>query len=192
MGSRPARTAAPLSRSGALVALLAALAVAAVATPAAADGPLRAPAAPGQSAEPPPEPLSAWPQATLAIATKDREHAFRVWVADTPARRTQGLMHVRELAADRGMLFLFDGPQLASFWMKNTYVPLDLLFVAADGRIIRIAENATPHSLDLISSMGPVVGVVELRGGTARRLGIATGDRVRVAASTKRPAAGFR
>jgi uncharacterized membrane protein (UPF0127 family) len=171
---------------GALAALLIVLACLAGA-PVQADAPRAAPATGTPPVGAPPagagfmplrEPLERFPQADVRVVSGAKTHAFRVWVADTPARREQGLMWVRSLPADRGMLFVFDAPQPASFWMKNTYVALDLLFVAPDGRIVRVAENAQPESTALIDSMGIVLGVLELRGGTARRLGIAAGDRL--------------
>ena len=106
-------------------------------------------------------------------------HEFSAWVAMTEARRNQGLMQVKSLPPNRGMLFLFDAPQVAIFWMKNTLIPLDLLFIARDGRVIRLVENATPMSESLINSMGVVSAVLELAGGTSARLGIKAGDRVR-------------
>lgn len=123
-------------------------------------------------------PLDALPQSTVSIESGGRSHAFRIWLAATPESREQGLMWIRKLAPDRGMLFLFDAPQLVSFWMKNTYISLDLLFVAPDGRVIRIAEHAKPLSLETIDSMGTVRGVLEVRAGTARRLGLKPGDRL--------------
>jgi uncharacterized membrane protein (UPF0127 family) len=100
-------------------------------------------------------------------------------MATTEARREQGLMYVRHLAPDRGMLFVFESPQVLNFWMKNTRIPLDLLFIAADGRVIRIAENAEPESLATISSMGAALAVLELAGGSAARLGLRPGVPVR-------------
>jgi uncharacterized membrane protein (UPF0127 family) len=88
-------------------------------------------------------------------------------------------MYVKQLGRREGMLFLFDSVRPQTFWMKNTLIPLDLVFIAADGTIIRIAANAAPMSENLISSMGPVLGVLEVAGGTTARLGIAPGDRVR-------------
>ena len=82
------------------------------------------------------------------------------------------------LAPDRGMLFPYDSPQLASFWMKNTLIPLDLIFIRADGTIARVAENAVPMSLEPIPSLEPVMAVLEIRGGRAAELGIGPGDRV--------------
>jgi uncharacterized membrane protein (UPF0127 family) len=122
------------------------------------------------------EALDRLPKADVEIASGEARHRFRVWVAATPASRSRGLMFVRELAADRGMLFLFDPPQFVSFWMQNTYVSLDLLFVAADGRIVNIAERTRPLSTDPIESVAPVSGVLEVVAGTAQRLGIRPGD----------------
>ncbi len=131
-----------------------------------------------RAAEPPPEPLEHFPTATLSIDTAGGAHAFKVWVAATEPRRNQGLMFVKSLAADRGMVFAWPAPQVASFWMKNTFIPLDLLFVGVDGRLIRVVERAEPQSLATINSMGRVVGVIELAGGSAARLGIRPGDHV--------------
>lgn len=124
------------------------------------------------------ESLEAFPQARLEIESGDVRHRFDVWVADTAPRRAQGLMHVKPLRPMRGMLFLYPEPRIVSMWMKNTLIPLDMLFVAADGRIIRIAPRTKPLSLDSIMSMGPVTAVIELAGGEAGRLGIETGARV--------------
>jgi uncharacterized membrane protein (UPF0127 family) len=124
------------------------------------------------------EPLEHFPQSVLSIERGDARQRFRVWVADTPARHSQGLMFVRQLDPDRGMLFLFDPPRHASFWMYNTYIPLDLLFIAPDGRIVNIIEHAEPHSLRPLMSAAAVRGVLEVAGGTAERLGLKSGDRV--------------
>ena len=135
--------------------------------------------APAHADGPAIEPLARFPTAELTVDLGGRSQPFTAWVAATEARREQGLMYVKTLAPKRGMLFLFDQPQLANFWMKNTLIPLDLLFIAPDGRIIRVAANATPRSLATISSMGAVKGVLEVAGGTAERLGIRPGHRVR-------------
>ena len=135
-----------------------------------------------RAADPPRESLDHFPTAELSVESGGRSHAFKVWIAATEPRRNQGLMYVEALPAARGMLFLFDAPQAAAFWMKNTLISLDLLFIAPDGRVIRIAENATPMSEATIDSMGLVSGVLELAGGTSRRLGFKVGDRVRYAA----------
>lgn len=124
------------------------------------------------------EPLRAFPQADLAIDSAGGRHEFRVWVADTPARRSQGLMFVASLEARRGMLFLFDLPQFAAFWMKDTPVSLDILFIGPDGRVASIGERTRPFSTALIESERPVVAALEVAAGTAARLGIQPGDRV--------------
>lgn len=114
----------------------------------------------------------------LTIASGEKEHAFTVELAVTSEEQAQGLMYRRKLAADAGMLFPFAPDQEAAFWMKNTYIPLDMLFVAADGRIVNIAERTVPLSLTALYSEGPVRAVLELNGGTSARLGIHPGDRV--------------
>lgn len=124
------------------------------------------------------EPLSSFPRSQLEIQSSGKRHELSVWVADTPSRRAQGLMFVTELRPLTGMLFVFPQPQTVSMWMKNTRISLDMLFVAADGRVIRIAPKARPESLATISSMGVVIGVIEIAGGEAERLGIHSGDRV--------------
>jgi hypothetical protein len=118
-------------------------------------------------------------RSTLQIATPDaRLHKFSIWVADNDARRARGLMFVRELGDDEGMLFIYPEVQPVNMWMKNTYVPLDMLFVRADGRIERIAQNTTPHSLETIGSGNPVRAVVEIKAGSAARLKIRPGAQV--------------
>lgn len=118
-------------------------------------------------------------RSTLQIATSDaRLHTFKVWVADNDARRSRGLMFVQELADDAGMLFIYPQSQPVAMWMKNTHVPLDMLFVRANGRVERVAENTTPMSLDTIESGAPVLGVIELKAGSAARLNIKAGAQV--------------
>jgi uncharacterized membrane protein (UPF0127 family) len=119
-------------------------------------------------------------EATVEVTGGGETHVFRAWIADTPASRARGLMYVRELPGDRAMLFRFELPQFASFWMKNTYIPLDLMFIASDGRIVNVIQDATPLSLAPLGSGAPVTAVLEVAGGTAARLGITTGDRLRV------------
>lgn len=114
----------------------------------------------------------------LTIATAKGKVTFSVEVMRTDEERARGLMNRAYLPADRGMLFDFKEPQIASMWMKNTLIPLDMLFIRKDGTIANIAENTEPHSLRTISAIEPVLGVLELNGGTAARLGIAPGDRV--------------
>ncbi len=117
-------------------------------------------------------------QHTLEIASKTGVHSFAVEIADTEAAREKGLMFRKELPEGRGMLFDFHQEQPVSFWMQNTYIPLDMIFIRGDGTILRIAENTEPMSTKLIPSGGAVLAVLEVIGGTARKLGIAPGDRV--------------
>ena len=115
----------------------------------------------------------------LVVVTAQGRSGFTVELALNEAQRVQGLQGRRRLAADAGMLFDFGSRAgRASMWMKNTYIPLDMLFITPDGEIESIAERTTPHSLEAISSRGPVRYVLELSGGTAARLGIRPGDRV--------------
>ena len=117
-------------------------------------------------------------QQTLEIATRSGVHVFAVEVVDNDADRAKGLMYRKELPEGRGMLFDFHREQEVSFWMQNTYIPLDMVFIRGDGRILRIAENTEPLSTRLIPSGGPVRAVLEVVAGTAQKLGIAPGDRV--------------
>lgn len=123
-------------------------------------------------------PLAAADQNTLEIVTRNGVHVFTVEIAANDADRQKGLMFRKELPEGRGMLFDFQRDQDVSMWMRNTLIPLDMLFINADGRIRRIAENTEPLSERTIPSGGPVRGVLEVIGGTARKLGIAPGDRV--------------
>jgi uncharacterized protein len=115
----------------------------------------------------------------LEVVTDKGPVRFMVEIADTSDTREIGMMNRSALAPDRGMLFEFDfaGPQ--SFWMKDTLIPLDIIFIKPDGRIDRIAENAKPLSLDSVATRTWVNGVLEIRGGRARQLGIKPGDLVR-------------
>lgn len=116
---------------------------------------------------------------SLAIVTQDDErHEFTVELAKSPQQRALGLMYRQEIADDHGMLFIYSRPNEASMWMKNTYISLDMLFIDARGRIVKIAERTEPHSLRAISSGRPVRAVLELKGGTSQRLGLSAGDRV--------------
>jgi hypothetical protein len=114
----------------------------------------------------------------LAIVTHQGVRRFTVEIADTDATRERGLMYRRHLTADQGMLFDFKTPQPVAFWMKNTVIPLDMLFIAPDGRVVSIARNATPMSETPIPSGGDVLGVLEIRGGRAAEIGAQPGDRV--------------
>lgn len=106
-------------------------------------------------------------------------HRFEVELAISPADQQRGLMFRESLPETGGMLFLYERCMPATYWMKNTLIPLDMIFIEADGRIARIAEMTEPESLALHESGVPVNGVLEIRGGLTRRLGIAEGDHVR-------------
>ena len=114
----------------------------------------------------------------LTVSHNGREHRFRVEVARTAAEQAKGLMFRTELADDEGMLFPRNPPRFASFWMKNTVIPLDIIFVGTDGRISNIAAMTTPYSLESIPSEGVATAVLEIRGGRAAELGIVPGARV--------------
>ena len=115
---------------------------------------------------------------TVEIASKTGVHIFSVEVVDNDADRAKGLMYRKELPEGRGMLFDFHRDQEVSFWMQNTYIPLDMIFIRGDGQILRIEENTVPLSTRMIPSRGAVRAVLEVIGGTSRKLGIAPGDRV--------------
>jgi uncharacterized protein len=117
-------------------------------------------------------------QVTLCIRSGTKTHRYVVEIAETGQQQSKGMMFRTELADDRGMLFPFNEPRMASFWMKNTVIPLDIIFIRADGVIENIAENAIPYSTDQVQSTAPVVAVLELRGGLTGELGIAAGDKV--------------
>ncbi len=114
----------------------------------------------------------------LEIVTKSGVQVFSVEMATTEEEKTTGLMYRKELADGKGMLFDFTPEQEVSMWMKNTYISLDMIFIRADGRILRIAENTEPMSTKIISSRGMAKGVLEVVAGTAQKYGIAPGDRV--------------
>ncbi len=159
----------PESRFGALRLLAAALLLAVLGAPAVArdDGLLE---------------LSSFPRSTLTVHGGGTGHVFRIWVADTPERQSQGLMFVRDLPADEGMLFVNRESRAMSMWMKNTFIPLDMLFIDSRGRVLRIFERTVPQSLQTLSHDEPVKAVLELRGGEAQRRGLKAGDRVEHAA----------
>lgn len=147
---------------------------------------LLAPPSPAAGAREGVLPLSAFPTEPVVVETRSaRRHEFRAWRAETDAEKMQGLMFVPDIEPDQGMIFVYDPPQPVAMWMKNTLLPLDMLFVDAAGCVVRIERDARPGSLETIRSGAPVMLVVELKGGTAKALGIANGDRVR------RPAFGW-
>lgn len=123
---------------------------------------------------------SGLPIQDLQILTHDgHEHRFRIEMADNAASRRRGLMFRKSLAPNAGMLFDFKTPRHVSFWMKNTRIPLDMLFLDSDGYIINLAPNVPPLSETNIPSGGAVLAVLEIRGGRSAELGIEPGDRVR-------------
>ncbi len=154
--------------------LLGAIAVALVAcSPGAGD------AAPQSSqAEPAVHPVSGLTVIPLKVTSGGKVHNFRVELARTSQEQAKGLMFRTEMGADEGMIFPFDPPRRASFWMRNTVIPLDLIFIAPDGRISNIAANAVPYDETPLSSLGDAIAVLELNGGRAVQLGIKPGDRV--------------
>ena len=122
--------------------------------------------------------LAQFPTAPLTIITAGGPQKFTVELATTPAQMAQGLMFRRSMAPDAGMLFDYQVPSMAMMWMKNTLIPLDMLFVDAEGRVVNVHERAVPESLATIGAAAPVRAVIELNGGTVARLGIRPGDRV--------------
>jgi uncharacterized membrane protein (UPF0127 family) len=115
---------------------------------------------------------------TLGIASGNETHRFTIEVARTPEQQQFGLMFRNKLAPDAGMLFVYDRPQRISMWMKNTLIPLDMIFIGADGRILNIAERCVPMSVAPIYSSDVALAVLEVNGGTAARLGLKPGDKV--------------
>ena len=116
----------------------------------------------------------------VTISTKEgRTVSFAVEIADTPSKREMGLQYRRDLAADRGMIFLFPAESRQSFWMKNTPLPLDMIFINLDRKIVGIVEQTVPFSLDPRSGSAPSQYVLEINGGLSKRHGIKAGDTVR-------------
>jgi uncharacterized protein len=116
---------------------------------------------------------------SLEIVTSTGRHAFQVEIANNDATREHGLMDRRYMAPDHGMLFEFDREAPVAFWMKNTYIPLDMIFIAPSGVVTHIAANAEPLSERVIPSGGPSVAVLELDGGIAASIGLKVGDKIR-------------
>jgi uncharacterized membrane protein (UPF0127 family) len=114
----------------------------------------------------------------VIIQTESAEHRFCTEVATHLDALRQGLKHRRHLGSDDSMLFLFDPPKQVQFWMKDTYISLDMLFFDQAGRIVSIAERTQPFSLDLVGPATPVRGVLEINGGLSRQLNIRTGNRI--------------
>lgn len=123
-------------------------------------------------------PESGLPVVPLTIRSGDRTHKFLVEVARTEAEQAKGLMFRTKMGADEGMIFPEDTPRRPAFWMKNTVIPLDIIFIGPDHRILNIAANAVPYDERPLSAAGPAIGVLELNGGRAAELGIRPGDKV--------------
>ncbi len=115
---------------------------------------------------------------TVEVVTSRGRARFQVEIAATRAEQERGLMFRKSLAPDRGMLFIYKRPQPAAYWMKNTLIPLDIIFIQPDGKVLSIARNARPHDETPLPSGGLVLGVLELAGGRAAQLGLLPGDRV--------------
>jgi hypothetical protein len=112
------------------------------------------------------------------IHTATGDYPFNIEIADTPQEQSRGLMYRQSLAADAGMLFDYGTERKVSFWMQNTYIPLDMVFIAADGTVMHIHDNAKPMDPTSISSKFPVRFVLEIPGGRAAEIGLRAGDRV--------------
>lgn len=115
---------------------------------------------------------------TLVLVTAAGERAIEVEVAETPQEKAVGLMFRRSLPESSGMLFPYEAPQEVTMWMRNTFIPLDMVFIRADGVVHRIEARTEPLSERTIASRGPVTAVLELAGGVAEKLGLRPGDRV--------------
>lgn len=121
-----------------------------------------------------------FPQSSLIIDTSDDACVhFGIFIASERNAQARGLMFVREMPDDVGMLFIHPSERMISMWMKNTLIPLDMVFMDSSGVVTHIAENTVPGSLDTISSMQPALGILEINGGLAARLGIRPGDLIR-------------
>lgn len=121
-------------------------------------------------------PAGAFEESSLTVETSSGTHAFTIEIARTPQEQALGLMHRRSLAPDYAMLFPFERAREASFWMRDTYVSLDMVFIAENGVVHRIERDTEPLSLRSVVSRGPVIAVLEFVAGTADRIGLAPGD----------------
>lgn len=128
---------------------------------------------------------TSFPVSSLSIISKGKTHRFTIEVATSNEQLSRGLMYRTSLEADHGMLFIFPSPQPVSMWMKNTHLPLDMLFIDEKGHIISIAENTKPESTEIIRLELPTKAVLELAGGQSNKRGIGIGDVVSHAAFAK-------
>lgn len=115
---------------------------------------------------------------TVTAVTRSGEHRFQAELAETPAKREFGLMFRRSLPENSGMLFIFDDVRVIDMWMKNTYIPLDMVFIGPDGVVVSVAMDTEPFSEAIITSGAPALAVLEVKAGTARRIGLQAGDRI--------------
>jgi uncharacterized protein len=136
--------------------------------------------APAQAPQTPPAPpLALRPLESVDIVTRRGVKHFKVEIADNDAARQYGLMFRKSLAPDHGMLFEFNRPDRLAFWMKNVLIPLDIIYIGTNGRIVSIAADARPLDETHLYSKGPAIGVLEIEGGLAAKLGVRPGDEVR-------------
>jgi len=130
---------------------------------------------------------AAFGRAVITVEGRLACHRIEVWLALDATQRARGLMHVSEMPDDRGMLFLYPGERRVSMWMKNTLIPLDMVFIRADGTVANVAADTEPLSLESVYSRGPVGAVLELNAGVAARLGIGPGRRIYVGHAVQNP-----
>ncbi|WP_405228372.1 DUF192 domain-containing protein [Lentisalinibacter sediminis] len=123
---------------------------------------------------------AAFRRAVITVEGRLACHRIEVWLALDASQRARGLMHVRAMPDDRGMLFLYPGARRVSMWMKNTLIPLDMVFLKSDGTVANVAAHTEPLSLESVYSRGPVSAVLELNAGVAAQLGLEPGRRVYV------------
>lgn len=154
----------------------AALALIAGCSPGAADAGTKAPAQAAAAAAV--HPVSGLQISPVTITSGKVAHVFKSEIARTSAEQAKGLMFRTELGDDEGMIFLRNPPDVAAFWMRNTVIPLDIIFIGLDRRIMNIAANARPYDETPLPAAGPALAVFEINGGLAARLGIKPGDKV--------------
>lgn len=153
----------------------AALALIAGCSPGAADAGAKAPA---QTATPAVHPVSGLQVQPVTVTSGKIAHVFKSEVARTSAEQAKGLMFRTAIGDDEGMIFLRNPPDIAAFWMRNTVIPLDIIFIGTDHRILNIAANAVPYDETPLPAAGPTLAVLEINGGLAAKLGIKAGDKV--------------
>ncbi|HTZ79605.1 MAG TPA: DUF192 domain-containing protein [Stellaceae bacterium] len=122
--------------------------------------------------------LATFAKSKVVVETASGKYPFNVELALSQPQMMQGLMYRQSLAPDAGMLFDYGAPQPVAFWMKNTLIPLDMIFIGADGKVVDFHERAVPLSLDTIESKVPARAVLEVNGGTIARIGLKVGDTV--------------